>query len=99
MTTQKIDFSELEKKFNISFNNKDLLMQAFCHRSYLNEHPEFKLDHNERLEFLGDAVIELVVSEHLFENYRMNLALETSCYYLKGNKKMQKEKRSHIMKF
>jgi len=69
MTTQKIDFSELEKKFNISFNNKDLLMQAFCHRSYLNEHPEFKLDHNERLEFLGDAVIELVVSEHLFENY------------------------------
>jgi len=63
------DFSILEKKLNLKFKNKSLLTQAFCHRSYLNEHPNFSVDHNERLEFLGDAVVELVVSEHLFNNY------------------------------
>lgn len=63
------DFSKLEKKINLNFKNKDLLVQAFCHRSYLNEKPEFKLDHNERLEFLGDAVLELVVTEYLYQNY------------------------------
>jgi ribonuclease-3 len=55
--------------FNLKFNNPDLLKQAFIHRSYLNEHPEIKLDHNERLEFLGDAVLELVVTEFLFAKY------------------------------
>ncbi len=64
-----IDFSSLEKKFKIKFKNKDLLTQAFVHRSYLNEHPEFKVGHNERLEFLGDAVIELIVTEYLFKKY------------------------------
>jgi ribonuclease III len=63
------DFSLLEKKLNLSFKNKDLLIQAFCHRSYLNENPDFKLPHNERLEFLGDAVLELVVTEYLYQNY------------------------------
>lgn len=63
------DFSTLEKKIGIGFKNKDLLTQAFVHRSYCNEHPEFPLFHNERLEFLGDAVLELVVTEHLFRNY------------------------------
>ena len=63
------DFSKLEKRLNISFKNKDLLIQAFCHRSYLNENPEFYLEHNERLEFLGDAVLELVVTENLYKNY------------------------------
>jgi len=63
------DFSKLEKELNISFKNKDLLIQAFCHRSYLNENPEFYLEHNERLEFLGDAVLELVVTENLYKNY------------------------------
>ena len=63
------DFSKLEKKLNISFKNKDLLVQAFCHRSYLNENPKFRLFHNERLEFLGDAVLELVVTEHIFNEY------------------------------
>lgn len=63
------DFSILEKKLNVIFENKDLLIQAFTHRSYLNENKEFKLFHNERLEFLGDAVIELVVTECLFLNY------------------------------
>jgi ribonuclease-3 len=63
------DFSELERKLNIRFINKDLLVQAFCHRSYLNEHPDFPFSHNERLEFLGDAVLELVVTEYLFKSY------------------------------
>lgn len=63
------DFSILEKKLNIGFKNKDLLVQAFIHRSYLNENPQIKLGNNERLEFLGDAVMELVVTEYLFKNY------------------------------
>jgi ribonuclease III len=63
------DFSILEKKLKIDFQNKKLLSQSFCHRSYLNEHPDFKLGHNERLEFLGDAVLELVITEYLYNNY------------------------------
>ena len=63
------DFSALEKKLGLNFKNKDLLTQAFTHRSYLNENPDFKLEHNERLEFLGDAVIELIVTEHLYKEY------------------------------
>jgi len=63
------DFSSLEKKLKIKFKNKDLLTQAFLHRSYLNENPDFHLNHNERLEFLGDAVLELVVTEYLFQKY------------------------------
>lgn len=63
------DFSKLEEKLNIEFNNKDLLTQAFVHRSYLNENPKFRLFHNERLEFLGDAVLELVVTKYLFDKY------------------------------
>ena len=63
------DFSIFEKKIGLSFKNKDILMQAFAHRSYLNENPNFKLDHNERLEFLGDAVMELIVTEHLYKEY------------------------------
>ncbi len=60
---------ELEKILGVHFENKDLLLQALCHRSYLNENPDFKLGNNERLEFLGDAVLELIVTEYLFENY------------------------------
>lgn len=63
------DFSKLEKKLNIKFKNKDLLVQAFVHRSYLNENSDFGLSHNERLEFLGDAVLELAVTEYLFQKY------------------------------
>ncbi len=63
------DFSQLEKQIGLSFKNKDILTQAVVHRSYLNEHPKFPLDHNERLEFLGDAVLELVVTEHLYNNF------------------------------
>lgn len=63
------DFTLLEKKLKIKFKNKDLLTQAFIHRSYLNENPKFGMSHNERLEFLGDAVLELAVTEYLFKSY------------------------------
>src|SRR3989344_3456254 len=63
------DLVKLEQNIGVKFKNQDGLIQAIVHRSYINEHPEFKLDHNERLEFLGDAVLELVVTGHLFENY------------------------------
>lgn len=63
------NISEIEKKISIVFHNKDLLQQAFVHRSYLNENKGFKLDHNERLEFLGDACMELVVTDYLYNNY------------------------------
>ena len=63
------DFDLLEKKLGLKFKNKDLLIQAFCHRSYLNEKPDFYLTNNERLEFLGDAVLELVVTENIYQNY------------------------------
>lgn len=62
-------FGGLEEKLNLKFKNRDLLIQAFCHRSYLNENPDFYLPHNERLEFLGDAVLELVVTEYLYQKY------------------------------
>ncbi len=60
------NLKDLEKSIGINFKNKDLLKQAFVHRSYINEHSDFHLGHNERLEFLGDAVLEIVITEHLF---------------------------------
>lgn len=63
------DFSQLEKKLKVKFKDKDLLTQAFTHRSYLNENPGFKLSNNERLEFLGDAVLELSVTDYLYKKY------------------------------
>ncbi len=63
------NFSKLEEQLNISFKNKDLLTQALTHRSYLNENPDFHLTHNERLEFLGDAVLELVITDYLYRKY------------------------------
>jgi len=64
-----MDNKKLEKTIKYSFANEALLNEALTHRSYLNEHPEWKLPHNERLEFLGDAVLELVVTEELFNRY------------------------------
>ena len=64
-----IDFSQFEKKTNIIFNNKKLLEQAFIHRSYINENSGSLLCHNERLEFLGDAVLELIVTDYLYTKY------------------------------
>lgn len=64
-----MDLSKFEKSINIIFRDKELLKQAFLHRSYLNEHKEVSLPHNERLEFLGDAVLELVVTDWLYRSY------------------------------
>jgi len=63
------NISQLEEKLSLKFNNKDLLTQALTHRSYLNENSSWKLGHNERLEFLGDAVLELVMTEHLYREF------------------------------
>lgn len=63
------DFSILEKQINIEFNDKELLKQAFTHRSYLNENKHLSTEHNERLEFLGDAVLELITTSFLFKKY------------------------------
>lgn len=63
------DLSGLEQAIGVTFSNIDTLRQAMVHRSYLNEHRDFPLDHNERLEFLGDAVLELVVTDHLYSEY------------------------------
>ncbi|MFA5751297.1 MAG: ribonuclease III [Candidatus Paceibacterota bacterium] len=64
-----INFSDFEKRTKIVFKDKDLLKQAFIHRSYINENPHSNLSHNERLEFLGDAVLELVVTDFLYKKY------------------------------
>lgn len=63
------NLAPLEKTLGVVFANQDILHQALVHRSYLNENPDFALDHNERLEFLGDAVLELVVTDYLFRHY------------------------------
>lgn len=63
------DFGKFENIIGIIFKDKDLLRQAFTHRSYLNEHRDSELIHNERLEFLGDAVLELIVTEYLYDKY------------------------------
>lgn len=56
-------------KLDLVFNDLELLVTAFTHRSYVNEHKKTAKHHNERLEFLGDAVLELVVTEYLYQNY------------------------------
>lgn len=59
----------LKEKFNISFKNEALLMEAMTHSSYANEHKEMKGIYNERIEFLGDAVLELTISDWLFRQF------------------------------
>jgi ribonuclease-3 len=62
-------YKKLEEKIGLQFKDHHVLRSAFVHRSYLNEHRDSTLFSNERLEFLGDAVLELVVTEHLYKNY------------------------------
>jgi ribonuclease-3 len=64
-----MDPKKLEKKIGAAFKNEDLLTEALTHRSYLNEFPQWRLPHNERLEYLGDAVLELLVTEELFHKF------------------------------
>jgi ribonuclease-3 len=63
------DFSQFEQSLNLSFSDPKLLRQAFTHRSYLNEHRGEVEAHNERLEFLGDAVLELISTHFLYEKF------------------------------
>ena len=63
------NFSKFEDKVGVTFKDKDLLRQAFVHRSYLNENPALDISHNERLEFLGDAVLELAITEELYKKF------------------------------
>ncbi len=63
------DLQQLQQKLGISFAGKDVLKQAFTHSSYVNEHRATHPTDNERLEFLGDAVLELTVSEYLYNRY------------------------------
>ena len=65
----RMKFEAFEKKIGVSFADKDLLRQAFTHRSFINENRTGKSGHNERLEFLGDAVLELVITHFLYEKY------------------------------
>jgi len=63
------DIKDLEAILRVDFKDTTLLLSAVTHRSYLNEHREATWEHNERLEFLGDAVLELVVTDYLFARY------------------------------
>jgi len=69
---------EIEKKIGVNFKNKKILKNALVHRSFLNEKPDFELPSNERLEFLGDAVLELVVTEFLFKHQQEEEGVLTS---------------------
>lgn len=63
------NFAKLQESIGYEFSDAKLLQQAVTHRSYLNENPTWPVGHNERLEFLGDAVLELVVTEYLYQHY------------------------------
>jgi ribonuclease-3 len=86
-----MDVEKLEGALAVTFKNHDLLKQAFTHSSYVNEHQRGEFEDNERLEFLGDAVLELAVSDHLYNNHlqmaegqltklRANIVCEESLY-------------------
>jgi ribonuclease-3 len=63
------ELSKLEQSLGLDFADKSLLQRALIHRSYLNEHPDFPLEDNERLEFLGDAVLDFVTGEYLYNRF------------------------------
>jgi len=63
------ELKELEEKIQINFTNIAILQEAFIHRSYINENKDEKIHHNERMEFLGDAVLELLVTNYLYHTY------------------------------
>ena len=69
MDHTSVEYDKFSEHIGVKFNDIKLLMEAFTHRSYLNEHRGTGMRHNERLEFLGDAVLELVITEYLFAKY------------------------------
>lgn len=77
---KRVNLDDLEKRIKIDFGDKELLRKALTHRSYLNEHREFTGGHNERLEFLGDAVLELSVTDYLYNFYPQKTEGELTAY-------------------
>lgn len=75
-----MDFTEFQKKTGLTFKDTGLLTQAFVHRSYINENKQSGLSHNERLEFLGDAVLELVITDFLYKKYTDKAEGELTAY-------------------
>ncbi|HRH30899.1 MAG TPA: ribonuclease III [Candidatus Paceibacterota bacterium] len=73
-------FESFEKNIGLEFKNKKLLVNAFVHRSFLNENSKLGIPHNERLEFLGDAVLELVITDYLYKKYPNNSEGELTAY-------------------
>ncbi|MEK7595844.1 MAG: ribonuclease III [Patescibacteria group bacterium] len=65
----EIDVKKIEELLEVKFKDKELVKTAFTHRSFLNEHPDYKNPSNERLEFLGDAILQFLSSEFLYHNY------------------------------
>lgn len=63
------DLSKVEQAFKLTFSDKALLRRALTHRSYINENPDYLLEDNERLEFLGDAVLDFITGEYLYHHY------------------------------
>jgi len=74
------DFSSFAQKLSISFHSPQLLIEALTHRSYLNEHHDYAGNHNERLEFLGDAVLELATTDFLFKKFPAKPEGELTAY-------------------
>ena len=74
------DFNTFQKTIGVEFNDLELLRQAFTHRSYLNEHRGEGQGHNERLEFLGDAVLELISTHFLYDKYPQKPEGELTAY-------------------
>lgn len=75
-----MDFNESARKLGLTFNNLSLLIEALTHRSYLNEHRDARQNHNERFEFLGDAVLELAATRFLFEKFPTKPEGELTAY-------------------
>ena len=69
MEHSALEYEKFAAHIGVTFNDLSLLREAFTHRSYLNEHRGTNMRHNERLEFLGDAVLELVITEYLYAKY------------------------------
>lgn len=63
------DITQAEHALSVNFSNKALLQRAFTHRSYINENPDYPLEDNERLEFLGDAVLDFITAEYLYHRF------------------------------
>lgn len=65
----EINLNTIQKKININFKNSNLLLEAFIHSSFKHENPEIHVNHNERLEFLGDSILNMIVTEYLFFSF------------------------------